>query len=283
MNLLRRFNVDVMLSSTAVFSTRRMLCSVSSPLTDCAQVMLKENKTKFVDDMNPFVYSHSIEKTTPSVIEMGAQCHVTDSCGEIIGRGVYNPESLYRVRMLALASESIGDITDPMSLPFSDLLLLRLKQAIALRHCVGLPSAETSVYRLVNGEGDRLSGLVVDVFNEDILIVQSSAAWTEKNRASIESSLVILYPTASVMWMSMASRLEQEGWAPVNNDKIHDGGNEKDFVWVIENGISYKVSPGYGQKTGFYCDQRDNRKLMKTLCKGISTIGEALCVLSLCL
>jgi 23S rRNA G2069 N7-methylase RlmK/C1962 C5-methylase RlmI len=277
MNFLKKSRVDTALS-TSLFSQYGRHLSSSLPLI--AEVILKKDKTKLVEDMNPFVYSHAIKTTIPTEIVMGHECLVKDSKGCVLGRGVYNPESLYRVRMLALASEAIENIFDPLSISISELLLYRLKEAKELRHSIiGLPNADTTVYRLVNGEGDRLSGLIIDIFNEDIIVVQSSAAWTEKHRSSIESSLQSLYPNfSSIVWLPMASRLVQEGWLPTNTttatnteeDQI-ESQSEKDFIRVLENGISYKVSPGNGQKTGFYCDQRENRRLMQTFCRGNKT------------
>jgi 23S rRNA G2069 N7-methylase RlmK/C1962 C5-methylase RlmI len=158
-------------------------------------------------------------------------------------------------------------------LPLPQLLQFRLQQAKQLRNItLGLPNLYTTVYRLVNGEGDRLSGLVIDMFNEETLVVQSSAAWTERYRDIIESSLLSLYEKSlpSIVWLSMDSRLKQEGWT-ITSDKNLDADTPSGTksIRVLENDISYEVVPGHGQKTGFYCDQRDNRQLMRSFSKGM--------------
>ena len=253
-----------------------------------SQVILKKDKTKLVEDMNPFVYSHSIKSTVPNDICIGEECLVKDCKGTVLGRGVFNPKSLYRVRMLALASEYQDNYFNPLTLSLSELLQYRLKEAKELRHSIlDLPSPDTTVYRLVNGEGDRLSGLVIDVFNETTIVVQSSAAWTEKYRHFIESSLQTLYANKvddiNIVWLPMSSRLQQEGWISSITEETdeyqsddqdaatcctQDQSQKDAFIQVVENGISYQVSPGNGQKTGFYCDQRENRRLMQRFCQG---------------
>lgn len=247
---------------SVMFASRRM----ATYTLPTAKVSLSIDRTKLVEEFTPLVFSDGVHSATEG-IDIGGECVVTDSYGTVIGRGVYNSESLYRVRLLALASESIENKVNLMSIPMSELIDYRLKQAKELRETiVGLPNSQTSVYRLVNGEGDRLSGLVIDIFNQNKIVVQSSAAWTEKNRECIESCLHHLYSSnnPSIVWLPMESRLLQEGWKNSTPSET-----QKHSMRVLENGISYEVTPGFGQKTGFYCDQRENRLFMRKLCRGM--------------
>jgi 23S rRNA G2069 N7-methylase RlmK/C1962 C5-methylase RlmI len=293
MYLLRRSQVStgaaICALPTSIFSHHRRMFSSAITLNTQAQVMLKKDKTKLVEEMNPFIYSHAIKRTVPQDITVGSECLVQDYQGKVIGRGMYNPESLYRVRVLALASEAVESKFDPMSLSIAELILFRLKEAKELRETiVGLPSADTTVYRLVNGEGDRLSGLIIDVFNENTIVVQSSAAWTEKHRSDIEAGVQALYTGTSIMWLPMVTRLAQEGWTETvtqshtldlipNDMQSNSNVSEGNVMRVLENGISYEVSPGNGQKTGFYCDQRENRRFLQKFCKGIIILATHLC------
>ena len=239
-------------------------------------VILKKGKSKFVESMNPFVYSDSIQSVVPSDAGIGDECVVCDSRGNVMGRGVYNPESLYRVRVLALASEHCSErdkTIDPLSIPLPELIIHRLKEALYVRQTIlNLPNELTTVYRLVNGEGDRLSGLMIDVFNSNYVVVQSSAAWIEKYRDSIISSLNELFSNSvSVKWLQMTSRLKQDGWltdtVEISDSKVDERAMPNE-IYVLENGLSYVVRPGYGQKTGFYCDQRENRYMMRKFFSG---------------
>ena len=99
----------------------------------------------------------------------------------MIGRGLFNPESQYRVRMLASSSEKC------FKMPLNLLLLNRISEAAVLRRQIHLPSiGSTNAYRLVNGEGDRLGGLVIDVLANSV-VIQSSAYWVLLNPKTVTS------------------------------------------------------------------------------------------------
>jgi len=149
-----------------------------------------------------------------------------------------------------------------------------------------LPSTVTSVYRLVNGEGDRLGGLMVDVIG-NIIVVQSSALWVEYHAQLIGSVLEEKFNQNSVtkkkiIWRKSESRLKQDGYtesASVNGtmsmsetvadlQTINNANMTDDDVVVVENGVSYLCSPANDQKTGFYCDQRDTRLMIRAISEG---------------
>jgi 23S rRNA G2069 N7-methylase RlmK/C1962 C5-methylase RlmI len=186
--------------------------------------------------------------------------------------------------MLARVGEPLGDSRD-----LARLLDDRIRTAQKLRSAVGLPSPDTNCYRLVNGEGDLLSGLCVDVFG-DTLSVASSALWVEVHREAIVASLTRSFgPDAQIVWKKSTGRLQQDGWPLVHatdgmesdeqegeaDDSPEDESQlQRDFspITVTECGIKFKVQPWSGQKTGFYCDQRDNRQLLRGLCAGRSVL-----------
>lgn len=223
----------------------------------------------------------------------GSICDVVDGAsGKTFGWGVYNDISMYRVRILAFDRESEGDERD-----IEKLVEIRLRSALILRKTgLGIPSERTTAYRLVNGEGDRLSGLAIDVFG-DVLGVSSSAFWVETHREKIERAIFTVFDDKfEVVWRQSDGRLQQDGWISPNvlakkekaEKEMEEGGEavekeelepvlpEVDNVAVetkpafeiVENGVRYMVQPRYGQKTGFYCDQRENRALFQSLSKG---------------
>ena len=199
----------------------------------------------------------------------------------------------------------------------SDLVHL----AIALRNALQLPSKDTNVYRLVNGEGDRLGGLMVDVIGP-VVVVQSSALWVEKQSSLILQVLHELLLVDSnensnsssgesqignelktIIWRQSESRLKQDGFIipkSTNSADINDGNTDseeldeveeeeldqvdsveregqeeegrRDNVVVVENGLRFLCGPESDQKTGFYCDQRDNRLLVRSLSAGRSVL-----------
>ncbi|KAK1863542.1 hypothetical protein I4F81_006097 [Pyropia yezoensis] len=247
-----------------------------------------------------------------AAVAVGSPVGVVDGAGGAIGFGVYNPDSLYRVRLLRLLAPpprsggaapaadgadagaeadaaAAGRGANPAiaGLSLAGEVRRRLAAAAALRHRLRLPSAgTTTAYRLVNGEGDRLSGLAVDVYGA-VAVVSSSAAWVEVHRPLITDALRgVLPPGTEVVWRWSADRLKQDGWvaptaaaSPVGNEgaatddsaattgSAADGPAtappEGDETEVLEAGLRFAVSLRRGQKTGFYVDQRENRSAVR--------------------
>ncbi|OSX74525.1 hypothetical protein BU14_0285s0013 [Porphyra umbilicalis] len=222
-------------------------------------VVLRRGKARlFRDGGSPLVFGGAVASLVAGdgvdvgAVAAGSPVGVVDGAGGAIGFGVYNPDSLYRVAA-------------------------RLAAAAALRARLRLPRADTTAYRLVNGEGDRLSGLAVDVYGR-VAVVSSSAAWVEAHRALITDALVAVLPRGvAVVWRRSADRLRQDGWVPPpapadsvgsdadaesvahGDDAGADGGGGSAEAEVLEGGLSFTVSLRRGQKTGFYVDQRENR------------------------
>ena len=210
---------------------------------------------------------------------------------QLIGYGVYNPHSMYRVRMLIhetihpgltkeiwrsrngiqLASGGENGSVEDTALKL--ILERKIGDAISLRVAMGLPSASTDTYRLFNGEGDGLSGLAVDILGGNTAIVMSSAAWCEIHKDSIVAVLgksLEEHPSyedtkVEVVWRNTPSRLIQDGYEVTEDiDKT----KEDVSVVAIESSVKYLTYPySDGQKTGFYCDQRDNRLLLAKYCE----------------
>ncbi len=116
------------------FSGLKMMSSISST------IVLERGKARVFQDGNPIIYSGAVKeiKGNPNP---GDECLVTDHMNNLIGRGVFNPFSQYRVRMLARNYESV------FKLPLESLLKHRLQEAINLRKAILLPSESTTVYR----------------------------------------------------------------------------------------------------------------------------------------
>ena len=199
----------------------------------------------------------------------GELVQVLDYRGNLIGRGFYNPNSQYRVRMLILAHEQL--IHEPMEV----ILHQRILEAFQLRQNLQFPSEMNTAYRLVNGEGDRLSGLMVDVFGNRA-IVQSAASWAEINRDIITQCLSkVVGKDYSFLWRTAEARLKQDGYelpATVSAPKEEGHDDLNDNILVKENGLQFHVNTKNAQKTGFYCDQRDNRAMLGSLSRGKSVL-----------
>ncbi len=211
---------------------------------------------------------------------------------QLIGYGVYNPHSMYRVRMLChetvhpkltkeirLVRKQIQrgekEIKDDI---LHQILGRKLIDAMHLRVAMNLPSDMTDTYRLVNGEGDGLSGLAVDVLGGSTAIVMSSAAWCEIHKETIKSALAKTlkqHPSyanvdVDIIWRNTPSRLRQDGYEiMIEGDGLRDKDDKGEQLALVamESSVKYLTHPySDGQKTGFYCDQRENRLMFAELC-----------------
>ena len=128
------------------YRTFRRSSSSSSSRLYAAKVILEKGKARLFQDGNPLIYGGAVKQVVGDP-EPGSEVMVEDHMGNVLGRGVFNPFSQYRVRMLARNHDPA------FSMSFEELLFTRISQAGLLRQAVGLPSAHTTVYRLINGEG----------------------------------------------------------------------------------------------------------------------------------
>lgn len=236
-----------------------------------SKVVLKKGKTQLFKDGSPMVYSGAIDRIIGRPPpKTGDVVLVADGAEKPIGWGLYNSVSMFSVRLMQLEEEAARDPS--CTLDMQKLIETRIHIARELRKSLGLPSASTNAYRLVNSEGDRLSGLIIDVFG-DLAVVASSAAWVEKYKAEIEDCVRGIDEINHVKWRPSVEILKEEG-IDVSELKDTNPSNCPERTKVTENGIFYAISLE-GQKTGFYADQRENRHF-------ISTISEGQKVLDLC-
>ena len=208
----------------------------------------------------PLVFSGAIQCVEGSPA-LGELVQVLDHQKKLIGVGAFNPYSSYRVRLLIYDNEQI---------PFDwqSILHFRLQKAIEKRQRLNLPNEQTNVYRLFNSEGDGLSGLTIDIFDSHA-VVSSTACWVELRKNFIKSSLEKIAHIKHIIWRSQKKALQQDGMEIIE-ETHHDA--TFPLIRVKENNIHYYVDLHHGQKTGFYCDQRDNRALVRQFSKGKTVI-----------
>lgn len=201
---------------------------------------------------HPWIFSGAIERVEEEAQEASIT-DVFDSQGNWLARGLYNPRSQIRIRILTWQKEEI-DLT---------FFHRRLSQAAALRE-KWLPTL-TNAYRLVNGEGDYLPGLVVDRYN-DFLVCQFYTAGMDRLKMLIVDSLETLCRIRGIYERSEGGvREEEELPAAVG---LLKGEEPPDLIQIQENGLGFLVDIRNGQKTGFFLDQRENRQLLASLAAG---------------
>ena len=218
-----------------------------------AAVFLTHHKAKPIVLGHPWVFPKAILRSTGE-LKNGDLVNVHAEEGALIGAGVWNEFSLYRVRLLAYADENFPQNS------VAEIVEYRLNQAIALRKQINLPNSFTDAYRLFNSEGDGLSGLSVDVFS-DVLVISSSAYWVETHRQTIENVLQKLLSPREILWLSQAKTLQQDGWT------VSTPSQKTISVQVQELGLHYQIDFQQTQKTGLYLDQRENHERIAALAR----------------
>jgi 23S rRNA (cytosine1962-C5)-methyltransferase len=216
-----------------------------------ARAILKRGREGPVRGGNPWIFSQAIERIEPSV-EAGALVTVHDASGALLGTGYCNPATTIAIRMLAWGETPA----------IEELVARRLKSALELRR--RFIRDDTNSYRLVNGDGDGLSGVVVDRFGE-VIVVQILTAGADRMRATIVAALNDLLHPRSILERSHGAVRKQEGF----EDRIAVlAGEPVTETIATENNIKLKLDFEHGQKTGYFLDQRDNRAMVGAIASG---------------
>lgn len=214
-------------------------------------VILKPGKEKPVRNRHHWIFSGAIAKLPE--FANGDCLQVCSSTGDKLGWGYFNTKTMISGRMLSF------DETLP-----ADAISKNLEAAVAMRSTL-FDHAATNAYRLVNGEGDLLPGLIIDRYN-DVLVVQISTLGMQKFRPMIVEWLVKNLTPRSIYEKSLLPSRKEEG--------LHDeqgalfGEVPSQGVEIRENGLRFFVSILHGQKTGFFLDHREMRDQVRALTKG---------------
>lgn len=218
-----------------------------------SKIILNIGKDKAAWQLHPWVFSGAISKKV-GAIKNGDVVSVYNSDEEFISYGVYNNSSRVAVRLLEW---------DPSHEINEQWWRTRVQKAVQNR--IHLLNDENDTVRLIFAEADFLPGLIADKY-ADFISIQVHAAGIENVKNIIVDELVkLLSPTGIYERSDLKSR-EYEG-LPDSNGLLW-GDTPSEFVDIIENGIRYKVNIIDGQKSGFYCDQRENRFLTAQYVKG---------------
>lgn len=222
-------------------------------------VTLKPGREKPVIQRHPWIFSGSI-RSIPNDLDNGAVVPVCDARGQFLAYGFLNRSSQIQVRLLSWEEDETFD---------DDFWRGRLQQAIDLREHWGL-NAHTNAYRLVNAESDYLPGLVVDRY-ADHLVLQIGSLGIEARKPLIAGLLMELTACHSVTERSDMSTRKQEK-LPEASGPLTDE-RAPSLVEVQEYGFKFLVDVAEGQKTGFYTDQRENRRRVAAYCAGARVLN----------
>jgi 23S rRNA (cytosine1962-C5)-methyltransferase len=212
-------------------------------------VYLKHGRERPVLGGHPWIFSGAVERVEGDMESVGI-ADVCDSKKHWLARGFYNPKSQIRVRLLTWQKEEID----------RDFLDRRLRHALAARQ-IHL-SGSTNAYRIVNGEGDFLPGLIVDRY-EDFIVCQFLTAGMAQFKSTVAEVLSELLAPRGIFERSEGRVGGEEGLPPAAG--LLSGTAPPENIEVEENGRKFVVDVRRGQKTGFFLDQRDNRAFLAAL------------------
>jgi len=220
-----------------------------------AELILKPGREKSLLRRHPWIFSGAVAHLEGQA-HAGEMLQVLSAQGAFVAWAAYSPASQIVARVWSWQRERAPDAT---------LLRERLSTAICARQAL-LPDAQA--LRLVHAESDWLPGVVVDRYG-DTLVVQLSSAGAERLRDTLVGLLVELTGAASVFERSDAEVLALEGLQPRVGTLR---GTPPGVVTVAENGVRFPVDIAGGHKTGFYLDQRDNRRLLRERAGGAEVL-----------
>jgi len=218
------------------------------------EIKLKKGKEKAVYQRHPWVFSGALDKVKGKP-ENGDVVKVLDAQSEFLAYGYYNDQSRVAIRLLEWDENVNID---------EAWYEQKIKTAIAGRAHL-LVKEETTACRLIFSEADFLPGLIVDRY-ADFLSVQILSSGIEKAKDIIIKILVKHLKPKGIFDRSDATARTHEGITAENG--LLWGENPAEFIEVKENGIKYHINIAEGQKSGFYCDQRDNRGILASYSKG---------------
>ncbi|HEY5228889.1 MAG TPA: class I SAM-dependent rRNA methyltransferase [Opitutaceae bacterium] len=202
----------------------------------------------------PAIFPRLLGEVSPDA-RPGYWVSVYDKNGEPVGAGLFNPRAKIPLRVVAHGSQPIGE-------GYFDGALRR---AVALRRELFKLDGETDAYRLINSDGDGLSGLTIDRYGDVLFCEVFSLGIAQR----LPGWLPLLHELAGTKFARVHVDHDLgslEGIKPSTFNETNAAAPKT--VKIRENGVRYEVDFAEGHKTGFFCDQRENRKRVAQFAKG---------------
>ena len=217
-------------------------------------IKLKKNRQRSLERKHPWVFSGAIDSIKDSA-RNGETVKVVSVDGKFLGWGAYSLKSQISVRVWSFVEDEKIDV---------EFFERQIKQAIDLRSQI-IDTTNTNAFRLINAESDGLPGLIVDKYN-DYLVCQFLSAGAEFWKEEIVKLLSSILVPTGIYERSDVEVREKEGLVPTSG--VLFGTEPSNLIEIVENGNKFFVDIKNGHKTGFYLDQRDNRKLFEKFSPG---------------
>ncbi|MEK6773067.1 MAG: class I SAM-dependent rRNA methyltransferase [Bdellovibrionota bacterium] len=216
------------------------------------KIHLHRNLRRTVMRGHPWIYRESITK--PPQLPNSQICQVIDSKNEPLAWAMYDPHSPLSLRILSLEKK----------IPDFDLFETRFADAYKLRKAV--VSKQTDSYRLLNGEGDLLPGLICDIYGK-IAVLQFDGQGSNEFWDKIKITNWLLNAKVVTSVVEKFRRNSDGGIQLLGGEKFDP------LIIATENGVKFKVDIENGQKTGFFLDQRENRNYIRSVSKDSTVLN----------
>jgi len=222
--------------------------------TESMRIVLKSGKEQSVRRYHPWIFSGAIKKIYGDPTE-GDIVEVYDNKGEFLALGHYQLGSI-AVRILSFEK----------TVPDKEFFRGMIAAAIDYRKKLGFFDSEvTNVFRLIHAEGDNLPGLIADYYN-GVVVLQMHSAGMYRIRKEIAGIIAeIIGDKVTAVYDKSESTISYKSGIKVENEFLV---GKSQPVIVTENGYRFFVDWTTGQKTGFFIDQRENRKLVQLYSSG---------------
>jgi 23S rRNA (cytosine1962-C5)-methyltransferase len=217
-------------------------------------VRLKQGRDWPVRQGHPWIFSGSLAEI-PAAVPNGAIIDIGDVEGAWLARGYLNRHSQITVRLLTWQRDEAVD---------DDFWRRRLTRAVTLRQRL-FANEETTAYRLVNAESDDLPGLTVDRYGP-ALVMQVGTLGVDLRKERLAELLLEVTDATGVLERSAMAVRQHEGLGDARG--LLAGAAPEAVVPVREHGLHFRVDLLQGQKTGFFTDQRENRRRVARYCHG---------------
>ncbi|RYY60719.1 MAG: class I SAM-dependent rRNA methyltransferase [Chitinophagaceae bacterium] len=219
------------------------------------KVYLKRSISPRVSGGHPWIFNNEIEKTEGNPQD-GSIIEVRDGDQSFLGRGYYNSKSQIQVRLLTRDKKEMID---------DDFFHRRIRACWEYRQKLGY----SENCRLVFGEADGLPQLIIDKFN-DYFVLQTLALGIDLWKPAIVKALNTIFSPKGIYERNDVPVRELEGMPQVKGF-LSEPFDTK--IEIIENGLKFMVDVENGQKTGYFLDQRDNRRAIEQVVKGAEVLG----------
>ena len=242
-------------------ATRRAGPEAGAPIASCLRLRITAAAENHVRGGHPWLFAESIHEQNREG-RCGELAVIFDRKDRFLAIGMFDPESPLRVRVLHAGKPQTIDVA---------WWAARLDAALARRE--GLFDARTTGYRLINGESDGWPGLVLDRYDTTLALKLYTAAWLPRLAEISDLLRRRLKPERIVLRLSRNIQETARKNICVEDGQILFGDRLEACPTFLESGLRFEADVLRGQKTGFFLDQRENRRAVEALARGRAVLN----------